>query len=278
MRIPTILSVAIVGQAFFAAVAVPQSQPLVPRPVLKLIVEHPVLAPYLHPEAASRVPLVVSDHLLEPGVTPSRFGQPLRIAQDRDVGSQPHLRISSFEVDGSRAKAVVEYRVEGVEAVFSLRRDSKGWWTVVDATVAAHQSDSAFAAVQSRGETVMGVDQYTSTHVFEDLPDGGRIILDRDPRVDTGGVARIRRHMHEITAAFEAGDFSKPFQVHAEAVPGTSVMAARRSTIRYLEVDRPRGAEVRIRTTDPAAVAAVHAFLAFQRGAHHAAGHEGKER
>jgi len=276
MRIPTILSVAIVGQAFFAAVAVPQSQPLVPRPVLKLIVGHPVLAPYLHPEAASRVPLVVSDHLLEPGVTPSRFGQPLRIAQDRDVGSQPHLRISSFEVHGSRAKAVVEYRVEGVEAVFSLRRDSKGWWTVVDATVAAHQSDSAFA--QSRGETVMGVDQYTSTHVFEDLPDGGRIILDRDPRVDTGGVARIRRHMHEITAAFEAGDFSKPFQVHAEAVPGTSVMAARRSTIRYLEVDRPGGAEVRIRTTDPAAIAAVHAFLAFQRGAHHAAGHEGKER
>ena len=143
-----------------------------------------------------------------------------------------------------------------------------------DRAARAHQSDSAFAVVQSRGETVMGVDQYTSTHVFEDLPDGGRIILDRDPRADTGGVARIRRHMHEITAAFEAGDFTKPFQVHAEAVPGTSAMAARRSAIRYLEVDRPRGAEVRIRTTDPAAVAAVHEFLAFQRGAHHAAGHE----
>src|SRR5213593_848498 len=102
-----------------------QSQPLVPRPVLKLIVEHPALAPYLHPEAASRVPLIVSDHLLEPGVTPSRFGQPLRIVQDRDVGTRPHLRIWSFEVDGSRAKAVVEYRAEGVEAVFNLRRDSK---------------------------------------------------------------------------------------------------------------------------------------------------------
>jgi hypothetical protein len=133
MRIPTILSVAIVGQVFFAAVAVPQSRPLVPRPVLKLIVEHPVLAPYLHPGAAGRVPLVVSDHLLEPGVTPSRFGQPLRIAHDRDVGTQPHLRILSFAVDGSRAKAVVEYKVEGVQAIFDLRRDSKGWWTVVDA-------------------------------------------------------------------------------------------------------------------------------------------------
>jgi len=103
-----------------------------------LIVEHPVLAPYLHPEAPGRVPLVVSDHLLEPGVTPSRFGQPLRIVHDREVGTKPHLRILSFEVDGARAKAVVEYKVEGVQAVFDLRRDAKGWWTVADARVAEH--------------------------------------------------------------------------------------------------------------------------------------------
>ena len=124
MRILPILAVAII---------LPQSQPLVPRPALKLIVEHPALAPYLDPEIAGRVPLVVSDHLLEPGVTPSRFGQPLRIVHDRDVGTLPHIRILSFAVDGSRAKAVVEYKVDGVQAVFDLRRDSKGWWTVVDA-------------------------------------------------------------------------------------------------------------------------------------------------
>src|SRR5207253_10783184 len=84
------------------------------RPVLKLIVEHPVLAPYLHPETPGRVPLLVSDHLLEPGVMPSRFGQPLRIVPDRELGTKPHLRVLSFEVDGARAKAVVEYKVEGV--------------------------------------------------------------------------------------------------------------------------------------------------------------------
>jgi hypothetical protein len=32
---------------------------------------------------------------------------------------------------------------------------------------------------------------------------------------------------------------------------------------------------VRITTTDPAALAAVHEFLAFQRADHRAAGHEG---
>src|SRR5712664_3199471 len=107
MRVLPLLTVALIGQVFTAATALPQSQALVPRPVLKLIVEHPALAPYLHPEIAGRAPLVVSDHLLEPGVTPSRFGQRLRIIPDGEVGSQAHLRILSFEVDGSQARAVV---------------------------------------------------------------------------------------------------------------------------------------------------------------------------
>jgi hypothetical protein len=135
--------------------------------------------------------------------------------------------------------------------------------------------DTSFAATQMRGRSVMGVDQYTSTHVFEDLPDGGRIVLDRDDTTDTAGVSAIRAHMREIATAFQKGDFTKPFQVHAQTVPGTEVMTARRALLSYEAVDRPLGAEVRIRTNDSAAVAAVHAFLAFQRSAHHAAGHEG---
>ncbi len=149
MRILPISTVTAVCQLLMAvgaqragASALQQPQPLVPRPVLKLIVEHPALGPYLHPERVGRLPLVVSDHLLEPGITPSRFGQPLRIVHDRDVGTQPHLRILSFVVDGSRAKAVVEYKVEGVQAVFDLRRDSKGWWTVVDAELVEQERRS----------------------------------------------------------------------------------------------------------------------------------------
>ena len=134
--------------------------------------------------------------------------------------------------------------------------------------------DTVFAAAQARGRSVMGVDQYTAAHVFEDLPDGGRIILDRDSASDTTGITTIRQHMRNVAADFAAGDFTKPFQVHAAVVPGTAVMAARRAVMHYQERDRPRGAEVRIRTTDAAAIAAVHEFLAFQRGAHHAGGHE----
>ena len=118
----------------------------------------------------------------------------------------------------------------------------------------------------------MGVDQYTSSHVFEPLPDGGRIVLQRDA-ADSAGTAVIRAHMGRIAAAFAAGDFRLPGFVHARPVPGAATMAARRSAITYTADTLPRGGQVRIRTADSAAVAAVHEFLAFQRADHHAGTH-----
>jgi len=129
--------------------------------------------------------------------------------------------------------------------------------------------DSAFAAVQMRGHEAMGVDQYTSAHRFESLPDGGRIELQRDTS-DRAGVETIRAHMRDIAGRFSQGDFAIPGFVHAREVPGTRVMAERKSRITYEAHDLPGGAEVRIRTTDSTAVSAVHEFLAFQRGDHRA--------
>src|SRR5689334_7346501 len=78
--------------------------------------------------------------------------------------------------------------------------------------------DSAFAAMQERGKIAMGVDQYTSTHHFDALPDGGRIELQRDVP-DSAGTERIRAHLREIARAFKAGDFSTPATVHMRDVP-----------------------------------------------------------
>lgn len=119
----------------------------------------------------------------------------------------------------------------------------------------------------------MGVDQYSSTHIFEPLADGGRIELQRD-QPDSAGTDQIRQHMRRIAAAFGAGDFSLPGFVHARDVPGTAVMAAKRQVITYSVEALPRGAAVRLWSTDTAAVRAIHEFLAFQRHDHHAgAGH-----
>jgi len=135
-------------------------------------------------------------------------------------------------------------------------------------------ADTGFAGVQTRGHVAMGVDQYTSQHVFEDLPDGGRVVLERDAAADSAGIAAIRTHMREIATRFTGGDFSLPGFVHDREVPGTATMNARRSAIGYRPIDRPRGGELRITSSDPAAIAAIHDFLAFQRMDHHAAGHE----
>jgi hypothetical protein len=135
------------------------------------------------------------------------------------------------------------------------------------------RNDSAFTALQRRGADArgMGVDQYTSTHRFDALPDGGRIELQRDTD-DSTGTAQVRRHLREVATAFAAGDFKTPVFVHAGDVPGTDAMAAKRGVISYSVHDLPRGAELRITTRDADALRAVHAFLAFQRGEHHAGG------
>ncbi|MGH3674304.1 MAG: hypothetical protein ACRDU5_00925 [Mycobacterium sp.] len=118
----------------------------------------------------------------------------------------------------------------------------------------------------------MGVDQYTSTHVFEPLQDGGRIELQRDV-VDSAGAAQIRAHMRTIAAAFAAGDFRLPGFVHDREVPGTAVMAARPGSITYAVESLPRGAALRLHTSDPVVLEAIHAFLAFQRQDHRAGAH-----
>jgi hypothetical protein len=118
----------------------------------------------------------------------------------------------------------------------------------------------------------MGVDQYTSTHVFEPLPDGGRIVLQRDVP-DSVGTSQIRQHMRTVASAFAAGDFQLPGFVHAQTVPGTAVMAAKRALITYTVDTLPRGAAVRLQSPDGAAVQAIHEFLAFQRQEHHAGMH-----
>ena len=136
-------------------------------------------------------------------------------------------------------------------------------------TSSRDSSDSAFALVQARGKRAMGVDQYTSKHRFEPLPDGGRIILTRDS-ADTLGVAQIRSHMQQIAVSFREGNFALPGFVHDREVPGTAVMRARRSRISYTPDSVAGGGQLRIRSDDSVAVAAIHEFLAFQRLDHRA--------
>ena len=92
-------------------------------------------------------------------------------------------------------------------------------------TLARDSADSAFTLVQARGHAAMGVDQYTSSHRFESLPDGGRISV-------FGATLATPPAWHKsgLTWAIAVGsrvDFALPGFVHERDVPGTAVMAAR---------------------------------------------------
>lgn len=129
-------------------------------------------------------------------------------------------------------------------------------------------TDTGFAAMQKRGAMVMGVDQYSSRHTFDLLPDGGRISLVRDS-TDTAGVRTIRAHMVDIATAFATGDFAHALQVHQHELPGAAVMRQRRSAIRYVVDTLPGGGAVRISSRDSVAVRAIHEFLSAQQMEHH---------
>jgi hypothetical protein len=126
---------------------------------------------------------------------------------------------------------------------------------------------AAHTAMEQRGAEVMGVDQATSVHVFESLPNGGVIELQRAAD-DSAGMRTIRAHLRAIAQAFALGDFAAPSYIHMTSVPGVRVMAERRNAIRYDYRDLPRGGALRISTADGAARKAIWEFIAYQRNEH----------
>lgn len=139
------------------------------------------------------------------------------------------------------------------------------------------QTDSAFQGVQRRGALVMGVDQEASSHRFETLPDGGRIVFTMNDTSDAAGTAVIRRHLQVIADSFAAGVFSDPMLVHAREVPGTAAMSRLKDRISYRYSALAAGGELRLYTEDPEAAAAIRDFLDFQRRDHRAPGSSGAE-
>jgi len=63
---------------------------------------------------------------------------------------------------------------------------------------------------------------------------------------------------------FAAGNFNVPMLIHATTPPGVPTMKDLRDQIRYVFQEMDSGARIRISTTNPQALAAIHSFLRFQ--------------
>jgi hypothetical protein len=123
--------------------------------------------------------------------------------------------------------------------------------------------------VTHRGAVVMGFDQAASAHHFRLYTDGGAIEVGVLDAGDVKNRDAIRSHLPHIAMMFGEGNFDAPMLVHDSAnVPGTKVMASRKDAIRYRYDETPDGGRVSITTSDPEALAAVHAFLRYQIAEH----------
>ena len=118
--------------------------------------------------------------------------------------------------------------------------------------------------VDKRGDHVMGFDHLRTTHHFLLHPDGGAIQIDANDAKDSESRSQIREHLRHIAELFAKGDFTAPTLIHDQTPPGVPVMKNLKASIQYHFDETPRGARIRITTTNPDALAAVHQFLRFQ--------------
>ncbi len=123
--------------------------------------------------------------------------------------------------------------------------------------------------VMKRGEKAMGFSPVKTTHHFLLLEEGGAIQVTANGGSDTASRDQIREHLSHIAKMFAAGNFDTPMFIHGVTPPGVPVMIRLRDQIIYRYEEMERGARVRITTTNPQALDAIHGFLRFQITDHH---------
>ena len=85
---------------------------------------------------------------------------------------------------------------------------------------------------------------------------------------DIKTISQIRDHVKDIQYEFSQGNFTKPFYIHAQDVPGTDVMTAKRNLIQYSVKDIDGGSALILTTNDTELLDAIQQFMNFQSSQH----------
>jgi hypothetical protein len=122
--------------------------------------------------------------------------------------------------------------------------------------------------MNARGDKGMGFSQEKTTHHFRLSPDGGSIEVVANADTDTVSRQQIQMHLGHVAKMFHEGNFEIPMFVHDKTPDGVPIMREHKAEITYEYQSIDRGGRVRIRTTNPEALKAVHEFLRFQIAEH----------
>ncbi len=124
--------------------------------------------------------------------------------------------------------------------------------------------DSHQAGVERHGDEAMGFPHDKTTHHFRMSADGGAIEVTANDANDKANAEAIRSHLSHTAVMFADGNFSTPMFVHDGVPPGVTTMKLLKDKIRYKYEDISSGGRVRIESSEPGALAAIHDFLRFQ--------------
>lgn len=119
-----------------------------------------------------------------------------------------------------------------------------------------------------RGDIAMGFNQSAIAHQFLATPDGGKIIITALNASDRQTINQIKNHILDIQIEFSEGNFTKPFFIHAQDVPGTKVMSEKKDLIKYSISEMYNGSSLLLTTNDKELIDAIDQFTEFQAREH----------
>lgn len=122
--------------------------------------------------------------------------------------------------------------------------------------------------MMERGNMAMGFDQTKIMHHFIATTTGGKIMIMALDGGDAKTISEIRAHVKDIQHEFSQGNFTRPFYIHAQVVPGTQVMAEKKDLIQYSTRQIEDGEVLVLTTHDAELLDAIKQFMDFQSSQH----------
>ncbi len=119
-----------------------------------------------------------------------------------------------------------------------------------------------------RGDVAMGFNQTMIHHHFMSTATGGEIMIMSANMSDIQTINEIKNHVKDIQYEFSKGNFTKPFYIHDQIVPGTGVMTAKKNLINYSIKDIDGGSILILTTNDTELLNAIQQFMNFQSSQH----------
>lgn len=133
----------------------------------------------------------------------------------------------------------------------------------------ATNNQSASISMLERGGLAMGFNQNKILHQFKSTLTGGEILITALNNSDIETIKQIKNHIYVIQKEFSAGNFTKPFYIHTQDVPGTKLMSEKKNFIEYNINEINNGGTLILETKDKELLAAIHQFITFQNTEHY---------